>query len=214
MTRISRGHLAMPIRAKRVSPALKHGAYSETALRPGEDPADFKKLHRGLIAEFAPNGRMEEETVASIARLLWRRQNLAMFEIGQLSHFMAESLEKAAAKKSTNSKEDAAKKSTNSKEDEELISELEKLIEANVRAHKAEGGDREEEALAELGEIAKVATLNRLMKELDLEERLDAMIDRLIKRLLFVRGLKSITSSAATVPPATAQKGLRRIRAV
>jgi hypothetical protein len=63
---------------------------SEVALLPREDPADFKELHRGLIAEFAPNGRMEEETVASIARLMWRRQNLAMFEIGQLSHLIVE----------------------------------------------------------------------------------------------------------------------------
>jgi hypothetical protein len=53
-------------------------------------------------------------------------------------------------------------------------------------------------------EISKAATLNRLMKELDVEERLDAMIDRLIKRLLFVMGLKSITPSAATASPSTA----------
>jgi hypothetical protein len=46
------------------------------------------------------------------------------------------------------------------------------------------------------------------MKELDVEERLDAMIDKLIKRLLFLRGLKSITSSAANPSPSTAQKGL------
>jgi glycerol-3-phosphate dehydrogenase len=120
--------------------ALKHGAYSEATLLPGEDPADFRELHRGLIAEFAPNGRMEEETVASIARLMWRRQNLALFEIGQLSHFMAESLKKAAARERTSSKED-----------EELISEFKKLVEANVQAHKAEG-DRKEETQAELAE--------------------------------------------------------------
>ena len=52
------------------------------------------------------------------------------------------------------------------------------------------------------------ATLNRLVKELDVEERLDAMIDRLIKRLLFVRGLKSTTSASATVPPSYRSKGL------
>jgi hypothetical protein len=68
---------------------------------------------------------MEEETVASIARLMWRRQNLAMFEIGQLSHLIVEGLKKAAAKES--------QEHTNSKE-EELVSELEKLSEANVRA--------------------------------------------------------------------------------
>jgi hypothetical protein len=59
----------MPIKRKRPPPALKHGAYPEAALLPGEDPAEFKALHKGLIADFRPNGRMEEEGVLSIARL-------------------------------------------------------------------------------------------------------------------------------------------------
>jgi hypothetical protein len=59
----------MPARANKVSPALKHGAYSEATLLPGEDPDDFKKMHMGLIAELAPNGRLEKETVAEIAKL-------------------------------------------------------------------------------------------------------------------------------------------------
>jgi hypothetical protein len=157
----------MPLGSKRIPPALKHGAYSEVTLLPGEDPDEFAELHRGLIAEFAPNGRMEEETVATIARLMWRRQNLAKFEIGQLSNQMFEVIE---------------------------------------------------EGLDKLGFARFVSELNKplslLMKELDIEERLDSMIDRSIKRLLFVRGLKSIASSAATAAPATAQKASRRIPAV
>jgi hypothetical protein len=188
----------MPMRVKKSSPALKHGAYSEAVLLPGEDPAEFEELHRGLIAELTPNGRLEEETVAAIARLMWRRQNLPMFEIGQLSYLIATGLEKAAAKE---------RGERHSRDDDEIISELNELIEANQRFDKAQGL-RKEKAAGELFEISKTATLKRLMKELDVEERLDAMIDRLIKRLLFVRGLKSITSSAATSSPSTTQKGL------
>ena len=55
----------MSIKAKRLPSALKHGAYSEAAPLPGEDPAEFKALHEGLIADLRPNGRMEEETVLS-----------------------------------------------------------------------------------------------------------------------------------------------------
>jgi hypothetical protein len=197
----------MPIRSKRVSPALKHGAYSEAALLPGEDPAEFEELHRDLIAEFTPNGRFEEETVATIARLMWRRQNLALFEIGQLSYLVAEGLKKAVL-----AEESKSHVRKNSKEDDELIAEVTKLFEANKRASNAHG-TRKDEAEAELVEISKAATLTRLMKELDVEERLDAMIDRLIKRLLFVRGLKSITSSAVTAASPTARKGGRRVRA-
>jgi hypothetical protein len=35
----------MPIKRKRLPPALKHGAYSEAALLPGDDPDEFKALH-------------------------------------------------------------------------------------------------------------------------------------------------------------------------
>jgi len=156
----------------------------------------FEELHRGLIAEFTPNGRMEEETVATIARLMWRRQNLAQFEIGQLSNYMAEALQVAIQK--------ADERTTG-----HFISDLKELVEARQRYDKAQG-TRKVEALVEFGEVAKKATLNRLIKELDVEERLDAMIDRLIKRLLFVRGLKSITSSEVMARPSSARTSLPR----
>ena len=193
------------------SPALKHGAYAKAALLPGENPDEYKKLHKGLIVEFRPNGRMEEETVASIARLMWRRQNLPHFEVAQLAQFLADGIMKGIEQKRTNSEED-----------EEFLAEFAQLIEPHIPANdpriraneriRAKKAARTHRKLGDgdLFEISKVATLNRLIKELDLEERLDAMIDRLIKRLLFVRGLKSITSSTAAAPPATAQQRLRR----
>jgi hypothetical protein len=65
----------MPIKRKRLPPALKHGAYSEAALLPGEDPAEFKALHKGLIADFRPF-RMPlplfVATRAPWARTAWR----------------------------------------------------------------------------------------------------------------------------------------------
>jgi hypothetical protein len=216
----------MSRQAKRPPPALKHGAYSEAVLLPGEDPAEFEKLHSGLIAQFAPQGRMEEETVASLARLMWRRQNLARFEISQLASFIAEGLEKALLKarqaEKNNKSRVARRRYTHNQEhedntypytkeeDEELIAELEKLVSANRRAHKAQGTSKEQKAAQELCEVAKAATLYRLMKELDVEERLDAMIDRLLKRLLFLRGIKSITSSAAITSQVAARTRLHR----
>jgi hypothetical protein len=43
----------MPPRVNKVSPALKHGAYSEATLLPGEDPDEFVKLHKGLVGEMS-----------------------------------------------------------------------------------------------------------------------------------------------------------------
>jgi hypothetical protein len=187
----------MPIKAKRLPSALKHGAYSEAALLPGEDPAEFRALHKGLIADLRPNGRMEEETVLSIARLTWRRQNLARFELGQFSHYVFETLERAVAEESDNIR----------KFDKDIMAAFDKIAEVSKRTREAKGT----RDAVELVEGWKVAVLSRLLKELDVEERLDAMIDRLLKRLLFVRGLKSITSSGVMASPSSARTSLPRI---
>ena len=47
-----------------------------------------------------------------------------------------------------------------------------------------------------LAEIYEIATIDSLMKDLEILERLDAMFDKCVKRLLMVRGLKSITSES------------------
>jgi hypothetical protein len=210
----------MSTQAKRPPAALKHGAYSEAVLLPGEDPAEFKKLHSGLIAEFRPNGRMEEETVASLARLIWRRQNLGRFEISQLASFIAEGIEKAHAKaKEANRKYRKYYKNTEEnencpytkEEDKELLANFDKFVRSAQRARNAEGTSEEKRASLEAFEVGKATTLYRLMKELEVEERLDAMINKLLKQLLFIRGLKSVTSSAAMAHPV--RNGLPRVPA-
>ena len=55
-------------------------------------------------------------------------------------------------------------------------------------------------AAIELVEIGDVATIEYLEKELGIRERLHGMIARLEKRLLFLRGIKSISSSATSSP--------------
>ena len=62
---------------RHLRPALKHGGFSATAILPGEDPIEFKKLHDGLITELAPSGVLEETIVANLARLMWRKQHLS-----------------------------------------------------------------------------------------------------------------------------------------
>jgi hypothetical protein len=75
----------MPIRIDRLHPAVKHGAYSATAVLPGESRAEFEKLHRDLIAEFAPSGVLEDDIVMTIARYVWRKQNLMTLHIAKLA---------------------------------------------------------------------------------------------------------------------------------
>jgi hypothetical protein len=51
----------------------------------------------------------------------------------------------------------------------------------------------------ELVRIRDVATTGYLQQEISIIERLDGMIDRCLKRLLFVRGLKSLSTPSSAV---------------
>jgi hypothetical protein len=79
----------MSIQVKKV---LKHAGYAATALLPGENPADFEKLHQDLIAELKPDGPLEDDIVARMARLVWRKQNLATFRMAELARDRCEKL--------------------------------------------------------------------------------------------------------------------------
>jgi len=53
----------------------------------------------------------------------------------------------------------------------------------------------------ELAEIREPATIDRLLQDLEVEDRLSAMIDKCIERLLFLRGLKSLPTASSSAPP-------------
>jgi len=175
----------MPTRFNKVYPALKHAGYSATTLLPGEDAAAFEKLHRAVIAEFSPAGALEEDIVADIAHLTWRKQNLATFRIAELANARHQKI-------------------ISEKVPSDGLHPLSFTDPAVVReGYRA----AEEQARQELGDVYKLidigepATIDGLMKELDIKERLDGLIDRCLKRLLMVRGVKSLSSAPSSVTP-------------
>jgi hypothetical protein len=72
---------------------------------------------------------------------------------------------------------------------------------------KAAAQAAEKQARKDLGgayefvEFGEIATIYRLKEEIDVLERLSAMIDRCVKRLLHVRGLKSISPASHAPHP-------------
>jgi hypothetical protein len=70
-------------RVKKLLPALKHGAYSATGFLPGEDRAAFEELRCDFISELRPEGPLESDIVETIARLIWRKQNLETLRIAE-----------------------------------------------------------------------------------------------------------------------------------
>jgi len=179
----------MSNRIDRLHPAVKHGAYSATAVLPGESRAEFEKLHRGLIDELAPSGVLEDDIVLTIARLVWRKQNLATLRIAERAQ---------------------------SRRNDILREKMDDLEPARFISKEARAKDREEERQAErdadndaqeeLGqiyefvEIGSGATFGGLTREIEIQERLDASIARCLKQLLMVRGVKSITAAPLESP--------------
>jgi hypothetical protein len=173
----------MPIRIDRLHPAVKHGAYSATAVLPGESPAEFEKLHRGLIAEFAPSGVLEDDIVMTMARLVWRKQNLTTLRIARL----------AACQRSA---------IRSQKVDNEMVFRPGDPVKHAEQSRAADGQARKELGETyELIEVGEAATFNGLTEELEIQERLDAAIAKCLKQLLMVRGVKSITAAPSSESP-------------
>ena len=156
-----------------VHPALKHGAYSQSILLPGEDLAAFEQLHADLIAEFAPIGRLEEDIVLTIAQHVWRKQNLATYRV-----------------------EERARDRWNTLQPPQSLPRP--LSEANYEELRAKEDNLQKELGESWGllEMGQASTIDYALKEATIIDRLDAMIDRCVKRLILVRGFKSISSSS------------------
>ena len=174
----------MSIRIDRLHPSVKHGAYSATDVLPGENRAAFEKLHRDLIAEHAPSGVHEQHIVRNMARLIWRQQNLATLGISELAQRQWSEYpafgEKLVMYKN--------RLSNLSQKEMEIMKENILALSQIVKKF----GDA-----FDLVEIGGAATFDGLTKELEIQERLDAAINRCLKQLLMVRGVKSL----AAVPP-------------
>jgi hypothetical protein len=187
--------MAQRFRAKKPRNALKHGGYSTMGLLPGESPAEFEKLHKNLIGEFAPQGPLEEDIVSTIARLLWRKQNLATFRTAESARQRRNQIiqEEMARRKIPDPIPHFPMLEINEPEDAEMQA---------ARKYALQEG--EQQARDELGEYYELTQrgyhTDALTKDLDVEERLDAAIDKCIKRLLMVRGVKSMSAIPPTHP--------------
>lgn len=178
---------------KSVPPALKHGLYSGMTLLPQEDEAEYEKHRREVYDEYQPNGPSETDTVDELSRLLWRKRHLLVYNVaeivirkrhGYFSHHNSSMpfLTLGEKRPSPEEMRDLDRKATD-------------------RA-KAELG-----AWLELAEVGDVVTTDYLLKEFDIVERINGMIDRCVKRLLMIRGAKSLSESwSADMPPSRGKK--------
>jgi len=190
----------MPTRIdRRRHPAAKHGAYSATAVLPGENRAEFEKLHRDLIAEYNISGAHEHEIILSMAGYIWRKRNLSTFRIAEGARQRRQAI--------VNGKLPRPLPDLNfvpmfefKEHDPATREEYEKARTASWLLGEAEA-KKELGKLYELTNVGEAATFDGLAKELDIEERLDAAINKCLKQLLLVRGVKSVAVALPSVDP-------------
>ena len=201
--------------------AIKHGGYSGMSTLPGENRAEFNKLHKALVRELAPNGPLEHDIVETIARLKWRKECLwtyGLAEFARQRYFAIKSeQEKSSIDRMTDSTKVQREIQTNSEErpNEDYTELLIKLWHSpEGRRHRESQRLQEEDIRRRLGptnyelaNLQNVATTRYLIHELSIIDRIDGMIDRCLKRLLLVRGVKSIQSSLSPAPKRIAASG-------
>ena len=175
---------------KAVPPALKHGLYSGMALLPQEDEAEHEKHRRAVFDEYKPNGPSEVDTVNELSSLLWRKKHLLIYKLAANARSKSSSFFAHQAYAPPSILRLGSPERLHTKE------EMQDLDRKATERAKAELG-----AWLELLEIGEVATTEYLLGELGIIERINGMIDRCIKRLLMIRGAKSLSESSSTNIP-------------
>jgi phage gp16-like protein len=120
-------------------------------------------------------GPLEDETVATIARLVWRKQNATTFSLASsaraaYSHIIKE------IRAPTDTDDLAVAEASNKTADAQAREELGEYYK-----------------FVEMGDEVNV---HKMLERFEIEERLDGMIDRLLKRLWMLKASKSLSSTA------------------
>jgi hypothetical protein len=159
-------------------PALRTGLYSALSVLPGESKAAFRKLVKGLIDEFRPDGVSETDLVNDIAKLMWRKQNMHTYRLA----YQARRLRHQTIVQRMNE-----------------LSEPQDLDAEQVKK------EAEEEVREELGPHAGLLDLGPLIsdkgleRELEASDRFDDAIARKIKHLLQVKAMKQAVQLAPRI---------------
>jgi hypothetical protein len=176
--------------------ALSHGAYSSMAILRGENPEQYNRLFMGLVDEYMPEGTTELEAVMSLANMYWRKWRIQKAVSAQIIRWRMDpnhpiydkSLDplhaKAQCERLKKLLEDSAKCSEAGSKEQKM--ELDALIE-EFGATMSNDHVLYPTAIAEQ---AYVLECDLFKKELDQLERIEASIDRLIKRIYQIKGMK------------------------
>ncbi len=181
--------------SNRVPSALKHGIFSGIGLLPTENSAKFRKFKKQIFAELGLVGPSEEDIGDKIVCLQWRLKNLFTYELAKRAKQRHRSIYAQFDPPQYEPYMLAPLIDPDYHEPEPPSpEELAARRKAADERAKAELGDA-----IELVELGDVVTYEFLQKQLAILEQLEGNITRAYKKLLYVRGIKSMSSSTAAV---------------
>lgn len=200
--------------------ALKHGGYSNLGVLPGEDPGEFTRFHHSLTIELDPSGPTERDVVLSLAKCLWRKSRLGIYGVTEAARkewgpVFAErdnpywDLTVQLIKKFCQDGErlnDAIQLHEATREAlTEQLPHLKEFKTCCAAILTVESGGESEEELTRKGVVELTLasfgdqiTTEALIKEIELDGRLDARIDRLLKRLWQLKAAKQMLGLGST----------------
>jgi hypothetical protein len=181
--------------SNRVPSAVKHGIFSGIGPLPTENSAKFWKFKKQIFAELGLVGPSEEGIGDKIVCFEWRLKNLFTYELAKRANQRHRSIYAQV-------------------DPPQYEPYFPRLIDPDYRELEPPSPEElaarrkaaDEQAKAELGdaiklvELGDVVTYEFLEKQLAIMERLEVMIARVYKKLLYVRGVKSMSFSTAAAP--------------
>jgi hypothetical protein len=202
--------------------ALKHGVFANMTILPWEDLRSFQRLHASLIEEWMPIGPTEHDAVLNIAKGLWRKRRMQHFLFSKMEtcrvHRDHAAYDEAyvlrtlsankggppdpgqfeAAPSYLSAENEAHLRQKFPRRNFQSASEWVRAVQGEIKSvllPKAERGNELTETL--LFRSVAFFTEEVVKQELAVEDRIDAMIDRAMKRLMQAKAMKEILSRAS-----------------
>jgi hypothetical protein len=200
--------------------ALKHGASAREVMLWSERYQDYEALRDGLYQEFNPSGSTEEYLVRTLLDLRWRRRRLECHEqivIQQQLDKLREENEYSRHVDNLRSFAPEFAKATGVEQVEAVLARLSPIYRNTIGSKwpfktgddPQQWGPKIAEGLLawkpaprheQADEFTKILDLNEFDMALARIERLDAMIDRAIKRLMQLKTMKQMHSRLEPKP--------------
>ena len=195
--------------------ALKHGVYTQVAILPGEDPRAFAALHSKVVEEWRPSGPTEEDAVLTIAKGMWRKARIQKFNHGKITARRLDgshpACDRVQALRGVSGVLDIAPDCLDQVINR-LPEDLRDRLTRQFPAHEFETDSARAQAMRDeinsvilrdeqriekpvegsFLEASELLPPDEFKLEIELEERIDATIDRAVKRLIQLQALRRL----------------------